>query len=161
MIILLNQKQKFSFISWLTVESQVSLSEWPEGYIVDTDRCCQCTKIIHLGFSVEEGRHALLKALLIWINRTNRRLCINTAIGWRVSPLVSEKKETIDTFSMLHFKSIVWKARFYSSHFSFSHNVGEKCQPLLLSPLTTVQMFEKYENREMKQKGNPQKLSFA
>lgn len=66
-----------------------------------------------------------------------------------------KEKETIPF--QCCFKSTIWKARFYSSQFSFSQNVEEKCQPLLLLPPATVQMFGKCKNREMKQKENPQK----
>lgn len=73
-----------------------------------------------------------------------------------------QERKTDNTFSMLHFKLTIWQARFYSSQFSLSHSVEEKCQPLLLSPLDTVQMFGKYRNRNRNEtKKKPSKISFA
>lgn len=71
-----------------------------------------------------------------------------------------QKTKRDDTFSRPYGKSTIWKARFYLSQFSFSYNVEENCQRLLLSSPATVQMFGKCKTRN-ETKRKPSKISFA
>lgn len=94
-------------------------------------------KDLHLGFPADEER-----CLAKCFSDMNQQVIWHQYCYLLTSFTFAFRKQDTIPFSTLHCKPTIWKARFYFSQFSFSHNVEENCQLLLLlSSPATGQMF--------------------
>lgn len=149
-IVLLNQKQNFQFMSRLRVDSRLRVSDQQHMSVL-LIRCYQHTKNIHpFRFFIWWSGESIAKDFLnvnqqvVW--HQYGYLFMGFTSGFR------KEKETVPFQCSISSRPYGKQGFIPASQFSFSQNVEEKCHSLLLLPPATVQMLGKAKMKKWNKK---------